>query len=139
VAVVPLGLDDHRRVANDLHKQVSSDGQRAILLDCTLAERPTAWFHAAEAGNDITLYCADPANQQWTNLCLRQADRVLFIAQRPRPSQHHHGSPVKFNRSVVRLILFTIAGRAEWNPSYIRARTCRSTLFITFAPETRMT
>jgi NTE family protein len=81
VAVVPLGLDvDHRRVANDLHKQVSSDGQRAILLDCTLAERPTAWFHAAEAGNDITLYCADPANQQWTNLCLRQADRVLFIA-----------------------------------------------------------
>jgi NTE family protein len=32
VAVVPLGLDvDHRRVANDLHKQVSSDGQRAIL------------------------------------------------------------------------------------------------------------
>jgi NTE family protein len=81
VAVVPLGLDvDHRRVANDLHKQLSSDGQRAVLLDCKSAERPTGWFHAAEAGNDITLYCAEPTNQLWTNLCLRQADRVLFVA-----------------------------------------------------------
>jgi NTE family protein len=81
VAVVPLGLDvDHRRVANDLHKQLSGDGERAVLLDCKSAERPTGWFHAAEAGNDITLYCAEPTNQLWTNLCLRQADRVLFIA-----------------------------------------------------------
>jgi NTE family protein len=81
VAVLPLALDvDHRRVANDLHKKLSSDGQRAILLDCTSAERSTGWFNATEAGNDITLYCAEPANQQWTNLCLRQADRVLFIA-----------------------------------------------------------
>jgi NTE family protein len=80
VAVVPLGLEvDHRRVANDLHKKLSS-GQRALLLDCMSAERSTGWFNAAEAGNDITLYCAEPANQQWTNLCLRQADRVLFVA-----------------------------------------------------------
>jgi NTE family protein len=81
VAVVPLALDvDHRGVANDLHKQLSGDGQRTVLLDCKSARRPTGWFHAAEAGNDITLYCAEPANQQWTNLCLRQADRLLFIA-----------------------------------------------------------
>ena len=81
VAVVPLALDvDHRRVANELHKKLCSDGQRAILLDGMSADRSTGWFHAAEAGNDITLYCAEPANQQWTNLCLRQADRVLFIA-----------------------------------------------------------
>jgi NTE family protein len=81
VAIVPLDLDvDHRRVANDLYKKLSIDGQRATLLDCTSADRSTAWFHAAEAGNDITLYSAEPANQQWTNLCLRQADRVLFIA-----------------------------------------------------------
>jgi len=81
VAVVPLALDvDHRRVANDLHKQLSGDGQRTVLLDCMSADHPTGWFHAAEAGNDITLYCAEPTNQQWTNLCLRQADRVLFVA-----------------------------------------------------------
>jgi NTE family protein len=81
IAVVPLGLDvDHRRVANDLHKQLSGDGQRTVLLDCMSAERPPGWFHSAEAGNDIPLYCAEPANQQWTDLCLRQADRVLFVA-----------------------------------------------------------
>jgi NTE family protein len=81
VAVVPLGLDvDHRRVANDLHRKFSSDGQRALLLDCMSAEQSTSWFHAAETGNDITFYCAEPADQQWTNLCLRQADRVLFVA-----------------------------------------------------------
>jgi NTE family protein len=81
IAVVPLALDvDHRRVAKDLHTKLSNDGQRTILLDCMSADRSTGWFHAAEAGNDITLYCAEPANQQWTNLCLRQADRVLFIA-----------------------------------------------------------
>lgn len=81
VAVVPLALDvDHRRIAKDLHTKLSSDGQRAMFLDCMVAERSTGWFHAAEAGNDITVYCADPANQQWTNLCLRQADRVLFVA-----------------------------------------------------------
>jgi NTE family protein len=80
VAVVPLALDvDHRGVAKDLHTKLSSDG-RAMLLDCMSAGRSTGWFNAAEAGNDITLYCAEPANQQWTNLCLRQADRVLFIA-----------------------------------------------------------
>jgi NTE family protein len=81
VAVVPLALDvDHRKVADDLHKQLSSGGQRAALLDCLSAERLPGWFHSAEAENDITLYCAEPANQQWTNLCLRQADRVPFVA-----------------------------------------------------------
>ena len=81
VAVVPLGLDvDHRRVAIDLHRQLSSDGQRTTLLDSMSTDRSPGWFHAAEAANDLTLYCAEPANQQWTNLCLRQADRVLFVA-----------------------------------------------------------
>jgi NTE family protein len=81
VAVVPLAPDvDHRRVADDLHKRLSGDGQRALLLDCMSADHSTGWFHAAEAGNDVTLYCSEPADQKWTNLCLRQADRVLFVA-----------------------------------------------------------
>ena len=81
VAIVPLDLGvDHRRVAVDLQEKLSEDGQRALLLDCLSAERSNSWFNNAEIGNDITLYCAEPANQEWTNLCLRQADRVLLIA-----------------------------------------------------------
>ena len=81
VAIVPLDLEvDHRSVAVDLQKKLSEDGQRALLLDCLSAERSNSWFNNGEIGNDITLYCAEPANQEWTNRCLRQADRVLLIA-----------------------------------------------------------
>jgi NTE family protein len=81
VAIVPLDLEvDHRSVAVDLQKKLSEDGQRGLLLDGLSSERTNNWFNDVEIGNDITLYCAEPANQQWTNRCLRQADRVLLIA-----------------------------------------------------------
>ena len=82
VAVVPLGLEvDHRKIAQDLHNKLVSDGERAmLLLDSTFGGRSTAWFNAAEAINDLILYCAEPTNQQWTSFCLRQADRVLLVA-----------------------------------------------------------
>jgi NTE family protein len=81
VAVVPLGLEvDHRKIAQDLHNKLVSDGERAMLLDSTSGGRSTAWFNAAEAINDLILYCAEPTNQQWTSFCLRQADRVLLVA-----------------------------------------------------------
>ena len=81
VAIVPLDLEvDHRSVAVDLQKKLSEDGQRALLLDGLSAERSNNWFNNVEIGNDITLYCAEPANQEWTNRCLGQADRVLLIA-----------------------------------------------------------
>jgi NTE family protein len=81
VAVVPLGLEvDHRKIAQDLHNKLVSDGERAMLLNSTSGGRSTAWFNAAEAINDLILYCAEPTNQQWTSFCLRQADRVLLVA-----------------------------------------------------------
>jgi NTE family protein len=81
VAVVPLGLEvDHRQIARDLHNKLVGDGERAMLLDSTSGGRSTAWFNAAEAINDLILYCAEPTNQQWTSFCLRQADRVLLVA-----------------------------------------------------------
>ena len=71
VAIVPLDLEvDHRSVAVDLQKKLSEDGQRALLLDGLSAERSNNWFNNVEIGNDITLYCAEPANQEWTNRCL---------------------------------------------------------------------
>ena len=81
VAVVSLGLEvDHRKIAQDLHNKLVSDGERAMMLDSTSGGRSTAWFNAAEAINDLILYCAEPTNQQWTSFCLRQADRVLLVA-----------------------------------------------------------
>jgi NTE family protein len=71
---------DHRRVAHDLVNRLVADGQRALLLDCKSTNRSTEWLSAAEAANDLVVYCAEPANPDWTKLCLRQADRVLLVA-----------------------------------------------------------
>jgi NTE family protein len=76
---------DHRRVAHDLVNRLVADGQRALLLDCKSASRSTEWLSAAEAANDLVVYCAEPANPDWTKLCLRQADRVLLVASSGAP------------------------------------------------------
>jgi NTE family protein len=76
---------DHRRVAHDLINGLVADGQRALLLDCKSTNRSTEWLSAAEAANDLVVYCAEPANPDWTKLCLRQADRVLLVASSGAP------------------------------------------------------
>jgi NTE family protein len=76
---------DHRRVAHDLVNRLVADGQRALLLDCKSVNRSTEWLSAAEAANDLVVYCAEPSNPNWTKLCLRQADRVLLVASSSAP------------------------------------------------------
>lgn len=76
---------DHRRVAHDLVSRLVADGQRALLLDCKSANRSTEWLSAAEVDNNLVVYCAEPANPDWTKLCLRQADRVLLVASSGAP------------------------------------------------------
>jgi NTE family protein len=86
VALVAADHDaDHQSVAHDLVNRLVADGQRALLLDCKSADRSTEWLSAAEAANDLVVYCAEPANSDWTKLCLRQADRVLLVASSGLP------------------------------------------------------
>src|ERR1700686_4104342 len=86
VALVSTDHDaDHRRVAHDLVNRLVADGQSALLLDCKSANRSTEWLSAAEADNDLVVYCAEPSNPDWTKLCLRQADRVLLGASSGAP------------------------------------------------------
>lgn len=81
VAMIPLSLEvDYRKVAHDLQKKLINDGQRTLLVDSSSAGRSVAWFNAAETVKDLIIYCAEPSHRQWTEFCLRQADRVLFIA-----------------------------------------------------------
>jgi NTE family protein len=86
VALVSADSDaDHHRVAHDLVNRLVADGQRALLLDCNSASRSTEWLSAAEAANDLVVYCAEPSNPDWNKLCLRQADRVLLVASSGAP------------------------------------------------------
>lgn len=44
------------------------------------------WFHHLEAQNDVVLYLADAADSPWAQLCQRQADRILFVANAAAPA-----------------------------------------------------
>jgi NTE family protein len=86
VAILPLDfVADYREVARELIDQLARDAERGMLLDEKSAGSATEWFNAAEAANDLVLYCAEPTNSEWTKLCLRQADRVLLVASSAAP------------------------------------------------------
>jgi NTE family protein len=60
-------------------------GLKTSLLDKTSADRPIEWFNAVEEAHDIVLYAADAEDSEWTRHCLRQADRVVLLAEATRP------------------------------------------------------
>ncbi len=76
---VPIG-----ELANGLCRVLIEAGFRTCLLDANDTERTTRSLHEAEAAHDFILYAGDSLLTPWTQLCLRQADRLLLIA-RPGP------------------------------------------------------
>ena len=86
LALVPLGQDvDHRGFARDLADQLAYGDKRIMLLDAESSVHTAEWFDAAEAASDKVLYYAEPARPEWTELCLRQADRVVLVASAKSP------------------------------------------------------
>ncbi|MEA3022173.1 MAG: hypothetical protein QOK01_1025 [Alphaproteobacteria bacterium] len=86
LALVPLGQDvDHRGFARDLADQLAYADKRIMLLDSDSSVHTAEWFDAAEAASDKVLYYAEPARPAWTELCLRQADRVVLVAPAKSP------------------------------------------------------
>src|SRR5262249_49947449 len=55
-----------------------------MLVDRTDSERSTEWFNAIEESHDVILYQADYEPSEWTHLCVRQADRILLLADASR-------------------------------------------------------
>jgi NTE family protein len=80
LAIIPLG-DDVPGMAFilGLAAALKSDGLRVKTVDHADAERPTEWFYTVEAAHDLVLYLAT-ADRLWCRFCLRQADRLLFVA-----------------------------------------------------------
>src|SRR5712672_2574932 len=86
LALVPLGQDvDHRGFARDLADQLAYGDKRIMLLDSERSGNTADWFDAAEAASHKVLYYAEPARPDWTELCLRQADRVVLVASANSP------------------------------------------------------
>jgi NTE family protein len=88
IAIVPVGDDvPGTDVARSLAAAIASDGLRVKLVDDADIERPTEWFYTIEAAHDLVLYLAADGDGVWSKFCLRQADRVAFLARahRERP------------------------------------------------------
>ncbi len=85
-AVIPLqeGLGDEpiaRRIAATLVEM----GSRAAVLDVSSADKSAEWFNAFEMAHDVVFYRGDGPDSAWTQLCLRQADRVFLLARADQP------------------------------------------------------
>jgi NTE family protein len=85
-AIVPLqdGLGDEP-IARRLAASLVEMGSRAAVLDSSSAEQSAEWFNSFEAAHDIVFYRGDAPDSAWSQLCLRQSDRVLLLARADRP------------------------------------------------------
>ena len=87
IAVVPssrdlAGHDFTRRLSQAL----CSLGLRVMVLDRGDADQPTEWFNAIEADHDFVIYEADYEPSDWTRHAVRQADRILMLADADTPA-----------------------------------------------------
>ncbi|HTQ13522.1 MAG TPA: patatin-like phospholipase family protein [Rhizomicrobium sp.] len=81
-AVVPLQDNlGQFHIARRLASALAGMGTRAAVLDADSADHSAEWFNAFEADHDIVFYRGDTPNSPWTQLCLRQADRVFLLAR----------------------------------------------------------
>ena len=91
LALVPLGRDlPMAEIAAQLSLALSTLGGRTFVIDASRAQESTDWFHEIEAAHDTVLYLGADANDTWTQLCLRQADRVMLLARPHEPGSEPH-------------------------------------------------
>lgn len=81
-AMVPLqrGLPEFAAVRSMADALVQM-GAKAAVLDSAAARESTEWFNRFEAEHDVVFYLGDQPDSSWTQLCLRQADRIMLIAR----------------------------------------------------------
>jgi NTE family protein len=60
-------------------------GCRAAVLDASASDQTAEWFNSFEQAHDIVFYRGDAPDSPWTQLCLRQADRIFLLARANHP------------------------------------------------------
>ena len=85
-AIFPLDRDlAASGFARSFAKAFAELGIKACVIDRSSAARSIEWFSALEEDHDMVLYEADFEPSQWTRHCLRQADRLILLADATRP------------------------------------------------------
>ena len=85
-AIVPLqeGLSEVP-VAHRLAAALASMGCRAAVVDANASDQTAEWFNSFEQAHDVVFYRGDAPDSPWTQLCLRQADRIFLLARANQP------------------------------------------------------
>ncbi len=85
-AIVPLqdGLSEVP-IAQRLTMALAGMGCRAAVLDASAGDQTAEWFNGFEQAHDVVFYRGDAPDSPWTQLCLRQADRIFLLARANQP------------------------------------------------------
>ena len=126
-AIIPLqeGLGNEpiaRRVASELVQM----GSKAAVLDANAAEQSAEWFNAFEASHDLVFYRGDAPDSAWTQLCLRQADRILLLARADQPLPLRPLDLPAFKERATglpQLLLLHPSGKSEGLPEHFALRS----------------
>jgi len=90
IAFIPLRPDvDCRALGLSLVDAFADMSIKAGALAKDNAGLASDWLARFEASHDVTLYLGDWTENAWTQLCLRQADRVFVVARAGRPIPAH--------------------------------------------------
>jgi NTE family protein len=114
IALIPLhdGIDC-RALGRSLSLAFADMSLATGALGAEAGGQASDWLARYEAGHDIVLYQGDSADNAWTQLCLRQADRVVLVARLGEAIGSHPfaAEPLaRLKRQMPELILLRRAG-----------------------------
>lgn len=81
-ALLPIGpMGGFAMFSHHLATALCDHGRTRLVDGDEAAEETTDWFHRIETAHDYVLYRGDAAASPWSQLCLRQADMVILVAE----------------------------------------------------------
>ena len=94
IAFIPLhpGIDC-RAFGERLSQAFTSLALKAGTVGREEIGKPSEWFAHFESQHDAILYMGDSPESAWTQLCVRQADRIFLVARAGEPIAHHFNNP----------------------------------------------
>ena len=112
------------RFLDFLRRSLSASGPAAVVTSAEIEERfpgltyddplVSNWLNGLEADADCVVYVADGDAGPWTQICVRQADAVLLVAQagaRPDPN-HSEILAMRVHPPAARQLVLVHAGRS---------------------------
>jgi NTE family protein len=81
-AILPQSMEvDAASFASEMVKALSQFGRAELVWAVRGAAHTSHWFSVLESSNDFVVYVAEASLNNWTSLCVRQADALMLLAR----------------------------------------------------------